>query len=211
MSTIVVSNRSFCARSSAFSRSLSSANATAAETLSTSSGSLRERLVVQERADPPAVALDDRDRCPGHAARGRASARRESTQRSLSLEPEREPERRVAERLGDRGAERPPVLERDHQPGDRAAGEPAPEDPEEERERHGCEEHEKIGPSDVVRARRERPRAAFAERAAGRASRRPRRRPAAGCGAPGAVAARQRRASTTHGGRDRARPGPARR
>ena len=74
----------------------------------------------------------------------------ESTQRRSSLEPEREPERRVAERLGDRVAERPAVLERHHQPGDRAAREPAAQDPEQERERHEQEEDEEERAEDLV-------------------------------------------------------------
>ena len=156
MSTIVVRN-SFCARSSAFSRSLSSAKAAAAATLSTSSGSSRERLVVEQARRPGAPS------CSTTVIAAVGTCERSSVRpsrvdpASLALEPEREPERGVAERLRERGAEGPPALELDHQPGDRAAGEPAPQDPEQEGERDSREEEEEDRADHAVHARRERP------------------------------------------------------
>ena len=72
MSTIVVRN-SFCARSSALSRSLSSAKADRGRDALDQLGLVAERLVVQQRADPPAVVLHDRDR--RRAARGKLERR----------------------------------------------------------------------------------------------------------------------------------------
>ena len=105
-------------------------------------GLVAERLVVHERADRPAVALHDRGDAAG-ARLGQLEGAAVAVDEALLLvEPEGELERGIAERLRDRVAQRHALSDRDDERGDRAARQPAAEDPEEERERHRGEEDE---------------------------------------------------------------------
>ena len=104
---------------------------------------------MEERADPATVALDDRDRLVRHEREVERAPVAVDPPAAV-LQPEREPERRVAERVGDRVPQRRAVLERDHQPGDRASREPAAQDPEQERERHRGEEQDEQEAEDRV-------------------------------------------------------------
>ena len=122
------------ARSSAWSRSLSSASATVAATLSTSSGSFRERLVVEERADPPAVALDDR--------RGARAVLLDHDRPAVAVDERRRPRARTRARATGRRAPRRsrpaaacPARSATDEVRDRATRQPAPENPDQEGER----------------------------------------------------------------------------
>src|SRR5207244_1857634 len=80
-------------------------------------------------ADAPAVPLDDR-RDPSRARRGQLVRAAVAVDVAPSLvEPEGQLERRVAERLRDRVAQRDALADRDDEAADRAAREPAAQDP----------------------------------------------------------------------------------
>ena len=110
---------------------------------------------MHERADPPAVVLDRRRR-PSRARFRQLEAPAFAVDEAPAVvDAVGELERRVAEGDGDRFAQRGALPDGDDELGDRAAREPAAEDPEHERKRHRAEQDDEHRADRVGGARRE--------------------------------------------------------